>query len=93
MQAIECAMRLLWDGFTRVYFNAWEEAPKFWSVDQGVGTEELKVDRVHFHGATLSTVALAGKTVQPRAWLEGHAIVAENPDGTLAVTGHGPKPA
>jgi hypothetical protein len=78
-------MAKLWSGFTRVYFNAFEEAPNFWSLDQGVGTPEIKVERVTMRSSELSTVVIAGSKVQPRAWLEGDVVVSQDANGWVVL--------
>lgn len=35
----------------RIYFNAWQEAPLLWSVDQGTQETEIKVEGVWIDGA------------------------------------------
>lgn len=35
----------------RIYFNAWQEAPLLWSVDQGTQETEIKVEGVRIDGA------------------------------------------
>jgi hypothetical protein len=78
-------MSELWKGFTRIYFNAWEDAPRFWSVDRGLGTEELTAESVTLEGAGLATRVNVASKEQPRAWLEGEVSVSRKDDGTLVV--------
>ena len=81
----EAARELLWVGYTRVYFNAWEDAPRFWSLDQGAGTVEVTVEGVKIEGGALTTVVKAASKVQPRAWMEGVVAVSRDGDGGMVV--------
>lgn len=61
---------LLWTGRCRIYFNAYEEGPLFWSVDEGTTATEVKCTDVAYSGSGFYTVVNAGSKVQPRAWIE-----------------------
>ncbi len=75
----------LWCGPTRIYFNAWEDAPRYWSADQGLGTPEITAECVSFEGAEMTTMVNAASKEQPRAWMEGEARVLRTDGGTLLI--------
>ena len=78
-------MSLLWTGACRIYFNAYTEAPLFWSVDDGDCTTEIKCPRVVMAG-TFETVVVPEQKVQPRAWLSfKRASVYKQKDGVIVV--------
>ena len=78
-------MTNLWIGFCRVYFNAYEEGPFFWSVDDGDTAHEVKCTNVDFDGAGFQTRVKPGKA-QPRAWIEiPRAAVWQAADGSILV--------
>lgn len=60
--------RHLWDGKTRLYFNAFEEAPLVWSVDDGNPDNERKVAFVTFRCG--GRVVAGPRTIQPKCWVE-----------------------
>lgn len=62
--------KVLWAGRCRIYFNAYEEGPRFWSVDNGSTETEVKCNNVHFRGTGFTTKVNAGSKIQPRAWIE-----------------------
>jgi hypothetical protein len=57
-------MSLLWTGACRIYFNAYTEAPLFWSVDNGDSATEIKCPRVVMAGS-FETVVVPEQKVQP----------------------------
>ena len=59
-------MSLLWTGVCRIYFNAYTEAPLFWSVDNGDNAAEAKCPRVVMAG-NFETVAAPEQKVEPQA--------------------------
>ena len=78
-------MSLLWTGACRVYFNAYTEAPLFWSVDNGDSATEIKCPRVVMAGS-FETVVVPEQKVQPRAWLSfRRASVYKQKDGVVVV--------
>ena len=78
-------MSLLWTGACRIYFNAYTEAPLFWSVDNGDSTTEIKCPRVVMAGS-FETVVVPEQKVQPRAWLSfKRASVYRQKDGVVVV--------
>jgi len=79
-------MRMLWTGRCRMYFNAYEEGPNFWSVDDGDTAHEVKGTALHFVGCDFETVVNAGSKVQPRAWINvPQATVWQASDGSFTV--------
>jgi hypothetical protein len=79
-------MSLLWTGACRIYFNAYTEAPLFWSVDDGDSATEIKCPRVVMAGS-FETVVVSEQKVQPRAWLSfKKASVYKQNDGVVVVT-------
>jgi hypothetical protein len=75
---------MLWRGKARIYFNAWEEGPMFWSVDNGDPASEVKCPGVII-GALAASVVTKEK-VQPRAWFEVEsALVSRLPDGRIKI--------
>jgi hypothetical protein len=78
--------RLLWNGRCRMYFNAYEEGPEFWSVDDGDAATEVKGTALHFIGCDFETVVQAERKVQPRAWIEvASASVWQGSDGSFTI--------
>jgi len=78
--------RLLWTGRCRMYFNAYEEGPNFWSVDDGDTAHEVKGTALHFEGCDFETVVKPGSKVQPRAWIAvSFASVWQGSDGALTI--------
>jgi hypothetical protein len=78
-------MSLLWTGMCRIYFNAYTEAPLFWSVDNGDSVTEVKCPRVVMTGS-FETVVAPEQKVQPRAWLcFKKASVYKQNDGVIVV--------
>jgi hypothetical protein len=75
----------LWTGFTRIYFNAWEDAPRFWSVDRGTGTPELTAENISIRDATMMSVVDEQGRTQPRAWLEGTVSVGRDDNGNILI--------
>jgi hypothetical protein len=71
----------------RVYFNRFNEAPHFWSVDTGEGTEELKLTDVQIVGGRVSTgvdVRNRGSEDKPCAWLQVEgSMTLEGSRGTI----------
>jgi hypothetical protein len=79
-------MSLLWTGVCRIYFNAYTEAPLYWSVDNGDPSTEVKCQRVVMTG-DLETIVAPEQKVQPRAWLYLKlANVHERAGGVITVT-------
>jgi hypothetical protein len=79
-------MKPLWFGKARIYFNAWEEGPLFWSVDAGNPRTEVKCTGIRFDSVIAKSVVTAAK-VQPRAWFEVEdAIVSMLPNGTVEIS-------
>jgi hypothetical protein len=61
---------LLWKGRCRVYFNAKEDFPLIWSVDDGDVANEYKVRDVCSLGPTWKTQARAiDEPEQPKVWI------------------------
>lgn len=78
-------MRELWIGQVRCYFNAYTEAPLFWSVDNGDPATEVKCSGIVFHG-NFDTLVNAKSAVQPRAWVQClTAKVYQRQDGAIVV--------
>src|SRR5271170_597580 len=78
-------MSLLWTGACRIYFNAYTEAPLFWSVDDGDSATEIKCPRVVMTGS-FETVVVPEQKVQPRAWLSfKKASAYKQKDGIIVV--------
>ena len=78
-------MSLLWTGACRIYFNAYTEAPLFWSVDNGDSATEIKCPRVVMAGS-FETIVVPEQKVQPRAWLSfKKASVNRQKDGVVVV--------
>jgi hypothetical protein len=78
-------MCLLWKGACRVYFNSYNAAPLFWSVDNGDSATEVKCPRVVMAGS-FETVVVPDQRVQPRAWLSfKKASVYKQNDGVVVV--------
>jgi hypothetical protein len=78
-------MSLLWTGMCRIYFNAYTEAPLFWSVDNGDSATEIKCPRVVMAGS-FETVVMPEQKVQPRAWLSfKRASVYRQKNGVVVV--------
>jgi hypothetical protein len=76
---------LLWTGVCRIYFNTFEDAPFFWSVDNGDRTTEIKCPRVVMAGS-FETVVVPEQQLQPRAWLPfKRASVYKQNDGVVVV--------
>jgi len=79
-------MSLLWTGVCRIYFNAYTEAPLYWSVDNGDPATEVKCQRVVMTG-DFETIVAPEQKVQPRAWLCFKlANVYERAGGVIVVT-------
>jgi hypothetical protein len=76
---------LLWTGFTRLYFNAWQDAPRFWSVDRGFGTPELTAETILLKDATVVSVVDEQSNTQPRAWFEGAVSVFRDDNGSILI--------
>jgi len=69
-----------------MYFNAYEEGPEFWSVDNGDAETEVKGTALHFVGCDFETIVNKASTVQPRAWIEvGFASVWQENDGAITI--------
>jgi hypothetical protein len=69
-----------------MYFNAYEEGPKFWSVDDGDTANEVKGTALHFVGCDFETVVNVGSKVQPRAWIQvPFASVWQSSDGAITI--------
>jgi hypothetical protein len=69
----------------RIYFNAYSEAPLFWSVDNGDSATEIKCPRVVMAGS-FETVVMPEQKVQPRAWLSfKRASVYRQKNGVVVV--------
>jgi hypothetical protein len=62
-----------WTGSYRLYFNAKEEHPKVWSIDDGDPTHEIKVEEVYLY--TNAATRFVPSETQPIAWLEGYGRV------------------
>lgn len=78
-------MTLLWKGRCRIYFSAFEDAPLFWSVDNGDTATEIKCPRVVMAGS-FETVVVPEQQAQPRAWLSfKRASVYKQNDGVVVV--------
>jgi hypothetical protein len=76
-------MSLLWTGVCRIYFNAYREAPMFWSVYNGDSATEISVRAVVMAGS-FETAVVPEQKVQPRAWLSfKKASVYKQKDGLL----------
>jgi hypothetical protein len=76
---------LLWKGACRIYFTAFEDAPSFWSVDNGDKATEIKCPRVVMAGS-FETVVVSEQQAQPRAWLSfKRASVYKQNDGVVVV--------
>ena len=77
-------MSLLWTGMCRIYFNAYSEAPLFWSVNKGDTATAVKCPRVVMAGNFETAVAPEQKE-EPLAWLFSKARVymtcPQNPHG------------
>jgi hypothetical protein len=68
---------LQWKGRCRVYFNAHEEAPLIWSVDDGNIRTEIKATEVCINVIGFQTgKRIVGMPEQPKVWLEIHHTVA-----------------
>jgi hypothetical protein len=62
---------LLWKGSARVYYNAKEDWPLVWSVDDGKIENEYKVSNVGLFVSGFRTMARTeDMPVQPKVWLE-----------------------
>ena len=69
----------------RIYFTAFEDAPFYWSVDNGDRATEAKCPRVVMAGS-FETVVGPEQKVQPRAWLSfKRASVYKQNDGIVVV--------
>lgn len=68
-------MTLLWQGWTRIYFNSRTEGRLFWSVDRGDISTEVKCESVFITMAMRSVVVERAPLGEPRAWFEGEAHV------------------
>lgn len=80
-------MSLLWTGVCRIYFNAYNEAPLYWSVDNGDPSTEVKCQRVVMTG-DFETIVAPEQEVEPRAWLcFQSASVYEQLGGVITVSG------
>jgi hypothetical protein len=80
-------MSLLWTGVCRIYFNAYNEAPLYWSVDNGDPSTEVKCQRVVMTG-DFETIVAPEQKVEPRAWLcFKSASVYEQLGGVITVSG------
>ena len=78
--------KLLWNGRCRMYFNAYEEGPNFWSVDNGDTASEVKGTELHFVGCDFETIVNKASKVQPRAWIEVEsASVWQGSDGAITI--------
>ena len=78
-------MTLLWTGVCRIYFTAFEDAPFYWSVDNGDRATEVKCPRVVMAGS-FETVVVPEQKVQPRVWLSfKRASVYKQNDGIVVV--------
>jgi hypothetical protein len=76
---------LLWKGACRIYFTAFEDAPLFWSVDNGDRATEIKCPRVVMAGS-FETVVVPEQQAQPGAWLSfKRASVYQQNDGVVVV--------
>ncbi len=68
----------------RIYFNAWQEAPLLWSVDQGTQETEIKVEGVRIDGAiyldTYTDMTIRRNQKIPCAWIRvfGVMMTVEN---------------
>jgi hypothetical protein len=83
---------LLWKGPCRIYFTAFEDAPLFWSVDNGDRATEIKCPRVVMAGS-FETVVVPEQQAQPRAWLSfKRASVYKQNDGVVVVIDWTPAP-
>ncbi|WP_433965892.1 hypothetical protein [Tunturiibacter gelidiferens] len=78
-------MVLLWKGVCRIYFTGFEDAPLFWSVDNGDRGTKIKCQRVVMAGS-FETVVVPEQQAQPRAWLSfKRANVYKQNDGVVVV--------
>jgi hypothetical protein len=76
---------LLWTGVCRIYFNAFEDTPLFWSVDNGDRATAIKCPRVVMAGS-FETVVVSEQRAEPRAWLSfKRASVYKQNDGVVVV--------
>jgi hypothetical protein len=79
-------MSLLWIGMCRIYFNAYSEAPLFWSVDRGDTVTAMKCPRVVMAG-NFEAVVAPEQNEEPFAWLFFRkASVYRHRDGVVVVT-------
>jgi hypothetical protein len=79
-------MSLLWTGMCRIYFNAYSDAPLFWSVDNGDAVTAVKCPRVVMAGS-FETVLAPEQKEEPLAWLSFRkASVYRQRDGIVFVT-------
>lgn len=82
-------MTPLWYGRVRVYFNAYNEAPLFWSVDNGDPRTEVKCCgvKIDYPVQSVVTAFVSVSEIQPRAWLEAdQAIVSMLPNGMVEIS-------
>lgn len=69
----------------RIYFTSFENAPFFWSVDNGDGATEIKCPRVVMVGS-FETIVVPEQRVQPWAWVSfKRASVYKQNDGVVIV--------
>jgi hypothetical protein len=74
-------MELIWHGYTRVYFNAYDEPPNFWSLDQGPRTDEVKASEIMLDGCLMATEVHPDSNIQPRAFFFGDCRVYRTEKG------------
>lgn len=64
---------VMWTGRYRVYFNAREEAPRVWSIDDGDPKTEVKVEEIYIYTSAFSK--FDANSLEPKAWFEGFGTV------------------
>jgi len=64
--------RLLWTGRARLYYNASDEAPYVWSIDDGYVENAYKVTGVTIQGGLAYRTASRTEldVAQPKVWIE-----------------------
>lgn len=79
---------LLWKGRCRIYFNASQEAPYIWSIDNGESGFEVKVIDVALIIIGFSTQQRTkDDPAQPKVWLEhNRCAVYKNKNNEVKVT-------
>lgn len=79
-----------WSGRFRIYWNSKDEAPLWWSIDQGDVSPKVKVTTVTIQCAVRTHIWMgADNTEEPRGWLEGIGEVRVYDNGAALIMGTG----